>query len=295
MRVTNSMMLRSTLNDLGESLQRLQRSQVELSTGKQIRRPSDDPTGASSAMALRNQLRRAESMERAAGDAEAWLGVADQALTTSLETMSRAKELIVRGGNLGASNAGARSAIASELRSIREELLSTANVSFNGRSVFNGTASGPAYDSSGTYLGNEAAVLRDIAPGTTVQVNVSGTDVFGDGSAPEGDLFAVLDRMATAIDSGDPVAMEIEHDNFEAAATRLNGAVSQIGARASRLESIKARADANVDTLRETLSKLEDVDLAKAMLDVQTRQNSYQASLAAAARSLPPSLVDFMR
>lgn len=294
MRLTNSMLRQSTMVDLRNSLARLQSAQTALSTGKQIRRASDNPIATGSAMSIRNQLRRAEAQERAAGDAKSWLDTADTVLMTSTDLMTRVKELAVRAGNSGALPQGSRDAIAAEVRSIREEVLSIANAEYLDRAIFAGTASGPAYDSAGLYLGNDAAVKREVAPATVVTINMSGEEVFGSQAAPEGDVFAVLDRLATAITAGDSTALETEHANFDAAAKRLNTAVATLGARSSRLETIVERQAAVVERLQTALSEIEDVDLAAAIIDVQTRENAYTASLQAAAKVLPPSLVDFI-
>jgi flagellar hook-associated protein 3 FlgL len=56
-----------------------------------------------------------------------------------------------------------------------------------------------------------------------------------------------------------------------------------------------ARTSADEITLRETLSMIEDVDIAEALITVKTRENAYTAALQAASRVIPPSLLDFMR
>src|SRR5688572_12815553 len=115
MRVTNSMVLRSTLRDLNGSLARLQDTQADLSTGKSIRKVSDDPGRASSAMATRQQIRRSEQQARTLADAQSWLYAADTALVSGLDMMTRLKELAVLAGNQGVATPGSRAAIAAEV------------------------------------------------------------------------------------------------------------------------------------------------------------------------------------
>ncbi len=295
MRVTNTMMTSTTLVDLNRSLERLQRSQSQLASGRRIQVPSDDPAGASSAMLIRNQLRQGEQHQRAQSDAQSWLATADSVIVNGLDLMSRVKELAVRAANSGSNDAISRGALATEIGAIREDLIAMANTQYLGRSLFNGTADGAAYDASGAYQGNDGAVLRDVAPGTTVQVNVTGLDVFGDAGAPEGDLFAVLDRMQAAISAGDMAALATEHSNLDAARERAGAAAASVGSRSARLDGVMARTSADEITLRETLSTIEDVDIAEALIAVKTRENAYTAALQAASRVLPPSLLDYMR
>jgi flagellar hook-associated protein 3 FlgL len=295
MRVTNSMVLRSTLNDLNGSLARLQRDQTELATGRRIRTVSDDPTGASSAMTVRSQLRRAEQYERVADDSQGWLGTADTAIVAGLDLMGRVKELAVRAGNDGTTTPTTRQTLATEVEHLREELRSLANTEYLDRPVFNGTAAGDAYDAAGTYLGNDAKVTRQLGPGTTLDVNLTGPEVFGDPASPQGDVFAVLDRLATAIAAGDRAAVATEHANVDDAMSTMSAAAAQIGSRGARLEGIRDRLSADMVTMRQALSEIEDADLAEAMISVKASENAYTASLQAAAQVLPPSLVDYMR
>lgn len=295
MRVTNSMVLRSTLDDLNGALGRLQRDQTALASGRRIRTVSDDPTGASSAMTMRSQLRRSEQYDRVATDSQGWLGTADTAIVSGLDLMGRIKELAVRAGNDGTATATTRQTMATEVEHLREELRSLANTEYLDRPVFNGTAAGDAYDAAGVYLGNDAAVTRELGPGTTLVVNMTGPEVFGDPSSPEGDVFAVLDRLATAIAAGDTAGIAAEHANVDDAMSAMSAAAAQIGSRGARLESIRDRLSADVVTMRQALSEIEDADLAEALMSVKASENAYTASLQAAAQVLPPSLVDYMR
>lgn len=295
MRVTNSMVMNSALGDLNRSLVRLQDSQTELSSGRTLRVVSDDPTSASSAMTIRNELRRADQRSRSLTDAQAWLGTADATLVSGLDVLAKLKELTVRAGNSGASGGSVQQTLAAEIGQLRDELIGLSNTTYLGRSIFGGTAGGAAYDGNGAYLGNDAAVLRDVAPNTSIEVNLTGPTVFGDQTAPEGDIFAVLDRLASAVASGDPVALAVEHDHLDAAATRWSSGAASIGSRAARLDKVEARNAVAEGGLRETLADLEDADLAEALINVKARENAYTAALQAASRVIPPSLLDYMR
>lgn len=288
MRVTNSMVLRSTLRDLNGSLARLQNTQADLSTGRTIRKVSDDPGRASSAMATRQQIRRAEQQARTLADAQSWLYAADTALVAGLDMMTRLKQLAVLAGNQGIANESSREAIATEIRGIRDELLSLANTRYGDRTIFSGNQPGPAFDATGTYVGDSGAVVRDIAPNTSVTVNMTGDQVFGD-------VFQVLDQLAAAIAAGDTDGIAAQHAALDGAATRLGAAAAEIGARATRVDTVKVRADAELTNLRSLLSELEDTDIAEALVRVKAEENAYTASLMAASRVIPPSLLDYLR
>lgn len=296
MRVTSSMMVNSTLRDLSLNLSRLQETQTKLSTGKELTRASVNPGAAATAMGMRQDLRRTDQRMRSLDDAQGWLSTADNALTSGLTSLARAKELAVRGATTGAmGDPVARNAVGAEIRSVRAELLALANSSYGDRSVFNGSASGPAYDANGAYLGNDAAVVRDVASSTSITVNVTGPTAFGTAGGPVGNVFEVLDRLATAVENGDDAAIALEQTNLAGATSQMGQAVTQVGTRSARLEDIKNRLETDQQTLKTNLSQVEDVDIVDALIRSKAEENSYQATLQVAAKILPATLLDYLR
>lgn len=296
MRLTPTMHMSNTLRDLSDAFNRLATSQTQLTTGKLLAQASDDPNAALRAMNLRTTLSRFDHFDRSVQDAKGWLGTADSALMSASDAMIRAKEIVVRASNSGGlSDPGARQALAAEMRSIRGEMLSVANTSYNGRSVFGGTASGQAYDANGVYLGNAGAVVRDVDQNTSVTINVTGTAAFGDPASAAGDVFAVLDRLASAIAAGDDVALAAGHTQLDAATQTLNNATVEIGARGKQMELREMRNTDERQRVSSLLSQTEDIDLAQVMVEVKARENAYQAALQVAGTVLPRSLVDYLR
>lgn len=295
MRVTSSMALRTTLRDLTRSLDRLQTSQRRLSSGKAHERMSDDPRTATDVMWLRGQIQRHDQMARTTDDTRARLQIADTALLGASDSLVRAKSLVVQASNSGISENGGQ-VIAQEIRLLREELLGAANTTYLGRSLFAGTQAGPAYDAtSGAYLGNDVVEARTVSEQVRVGGNVTGEQAFGVQSSPEGDLFAVMDRLATAIESGDPAAIAIEHAHLDAAHDRVGYALAEVGQRVAQLDQVEAQALMRRHRLNERLAMIEDVDLSQAVIDMKSQETAYQAALSAAAKSMPHSLAQYLR
>jgi flagellar hook-associated protein 3 FlgL len=290
------MQMSSTLRDLSGAYNRLVKSQTQMTTGKVLSQASDDPNVAMRSMNLRATLARFDSFDRSVQDAKGWLGTADSALMSASDTLVRAKEIVVRASNSGGlSDPGARQALATEMRSIRDEMLSVANTSYNGRSVFAGTAAGQAYSAAGVFQGNTGSVVRDVDQNTSVTVNVTGVQAFGDPASASGDVFAVLDRLATAIAAGDDTALAAGHSQLDAATQQLNNATVEIGARGKQMDIREQRNAAERERITSLLSNTEDIDLASVMVDVKARENAYNAALQVAGSVLPKSLVDYLR
>jgi flagellar hook-associated protein 3 FlgL len=296
-RVTASTSSRMMLADLNQARRALTEAQGRISSGKAIERVSDGPADALAALDHRAALARSAQYDRNATDAAGWLNTADSALTGAVDNLNRARELVLLARN-GASDPQARAAASAELRSIRQNLLQAANTSYLGRPIFAGNVAGSeAYDSTGAYVGDAGVVRRPIADGVDLVVNQTGPVVFGTTSATpmDGDLFQMLDAVATAIDAGDVAAMGTGLDRIESASTRIETTQVQLGARARQLEDVVARAASSDIDRRQALSQLEDVDMAEALIRVRGRQFSYEAALGIAGRTMSTSLLDFLR
>src|SRR4029079_16846663 len=121
---------------------------------------------------------------RNASDGAAWLGTVDGTLQTVNSRLQRVRDPVLQGESPANLERTARQALATEVTSLRGELMGLANTSYAGRPVFGGTTSSTkAYDeSSYAYLGNDGQVTRRLDSATTVEVGASGRTVFGDGA-----------------------------------------------------------------------------------------------------------------
>jgi flagellar hook-associated protein 3 FlgL len=296
-RVTQRTIQQGSIANLQASLGRTQRLQEQLSSGRKLSRPSDDPQASQAALRLRSDLRRAEQYGRNANDGLARLGAADDALTSAGTLVRRAHDLLLAatGSSIGAAE---RQATAREIDGLRDTLLSLANTAHLGQPLFGGTAGGTAaFAADGTYLGNSGAaalIERSLAPGVTAQVNVDGLEVFGPDATGPG-LFQALAAASQHLDANDQNALTADLTSVETAQTRLQDGMTKVGALYNRVDTLKDRASQSVQNLTSNLSDVEDIDLAQTIMELQLQQTSYQGALAATARVIQPSLADFLR
>jgi flagellar hook-associated protein 3 FlgL len=298
-RVTQNMITSRSMVNLQGSLARLSRTQEQLSTGRVINRPSDDPVGTTTAMRLRSSLAQAAQHQRNAEDGAGWLQMVDTTLTGSTEILRRAKELGIQGVN-GANGPSAMAALGQEVSRLRDALLSTANTTYLGRPIFGGVSTGTtAYDASGTYVGTPGAgVMRTIATGDRVRVDQDAAAAFGPnnpGSPPTGDVFADLAQLSADLTSGNLAGVRTGLDALDTGLERMTSALADVGTRANRLDrAIQAAKDATL-TQTQSLTEVENVDLAAATVQLKMQEVAYQAALGATSRVIQPSLLDFMR
>lgn len=294
-RVTQSMLSDRSMSGLNSGLKRLAVLQEHLSTGRVLNRPSDNPADAGSAMRLRSSLRSEQQYARNAEDGVAWLRTLDSTLQGAGDAVRRSRELALQGIN-GAIGPEARAALATEIDQIRAGLVSTANTVHLDRPVFGGTtASSVAFTETAgvvTFSGDTNPVNRTVAAGVVVDVSQSGTATFG----VDGDnVFDHLTALSAALRAGDDAGINAGVSALAADETRIVVARADVGSRSVRVEQAAVRAGDAELSLTNSLAEIENADLPRTVVDLKMQEVAYQASLAATARVLQPSLVDFLR
>ncbi len=293
LRLTQNVLVDRSVGRLQLGLSNLARVQERLSTGRQLNRPSDSPTDTTSAMRLRSSLKAVEQHARNAQDGLGRLGLVDQTLFTVSENIGRAREIALQGANTGSLDQNARNALATELDHIRADLLSQANTTYLTRPVFGGvTAGSQAFDATGTFPGVAGAIPRRVGDDVKVDVSVDGRSVFGDGATS---VFAEIEDLATALRSGDHAGVQTGLAELGARVSTVANAHANVGAAYKRIEQAETTLLSRKLDLTGSLSEVENVDLAEATVDVHLQEVAYQAALAATARVIQPSLLDFLR
>jgi flagellar hook-associated protein 3 FlgL len=291
-RVTENSVSGRVLANLQGNLSRLGKLQEQLSSGKAISRPSDSPTGTVSAMQLRQETRRIEQYGRNIDDGIGWLSTIDTALTSSLSQLRRVNDITLQGMSTGSIGPDAREALAVEVENIRASLLAVANTQYLDRPVFGGTtAGGMAYDASGAYQGDAGQVMRTVGDGAKVRVETTGPEVFGTGP---NQLFTILDDIAKNLRTN-PSALGGDQARLKTASTTIQSEVASIGARYNRLSVMQESGEQRLIELTSQRSEMEDIDLPNTIMELQLQQTAYQAALAATAKVIQPSLVEFLR
>lgn len=292
-RITQRSIGQQALAGLQSNLGRLGNVQQQLSSGKMLSKPSDSPTGTVSAMQFRSEIRTNQQWVRNAEDGLGWLGTIDQTLTTSLDAVRRARELTLQGMNSGALSPDAKTAMAIEIESLRDGLISAANTKYLDRPVFGGTTSGStAYSAAGVYVGSPTSTTRTVGADARVQVDQPGPGVFEAGGV---NLFTVLADIATSLRTGNDAALSAGLGSLDSAMKNVQYKLSEVGAKYAQVEQMQRAAENRVLSLSGALSQVEDIDLPKTIVELQMQQMSYEAALGATQRIITPSLADFLR
>jgi flagellar hook-associated protein 3 FlgL len=292
-RVTEGSIHTRVLANLQRNMAKGAQIQDQLSSGKQINRPSDSPTGTVTSMQLRSEARSNERYARNADDGLGWLSTVEASLSSTSALVNRARDLTLQALNGTTSGTQAGEALAVEIDQIRESVIAQANTNYLDRPVFGGTTAGTtAYGPDGGYLGDGGQTKRTVGAGSTVRVDTTGPEAFGSGDTQ---LFTVLKSLSDSIRSGDNTKLTAGLNNLDKASVLVRTAVSEVGSRYNRINQMKSSAEDRALSVASQLSDIEDIDLPKMIMEMQLQQTSYQAALAASAKVIQPSLIDFLR
>jgi flagellar hook-associated protein 3 FlgL len=315
-RITQQMTSQMTINELTQSLDRLDTTQQQLSTGKRINQPSDDPYGASQAITLSGDLSSLTSYSSSVSDGTAWTTAASTSMTNIDNIVQRVRELTVGAAN-GTNSASSLSDSAAEVNQLIASVKQEANTQYSGQYIFGGT--GPATPSTTTpptipppydtttvppndaYSGNSGAVNRTIGPGSTIQVNTDVSQLLGNGQPAagqpaDGKLLDVLRNIAADMSPGGNIANLGTSDltGIDASLTTLGGMQATAGATTNRLELATSRISNLQISDTQALSDTQDANMASTITDYSNEQASYTAALKASANIIQQSLLSFL-
>ncbi len=303
MRITTGMIASTTLRDLQYNESRLSSLQQQLSSGKQITKPSDDPYGTSRALGLSGELAGLQQYQRTVGDGTAWLNTADTALSKVSDVLQRARELLVQ-GSTDSAGPQSRAAIADEIDQLTDSVKQEANVQYAGHYIFSGTATTTAPYTLGTasdaYTGNTGTITREIGPGVQLPINTDISGLLGNGqAAADNKLLDTLRDIASDLRSSTPAAATAlrgtDLQRLDTNMDTLNALRADVGARTNRLSIADSRLQALEENTTGLLSDTVNADVAKTITDYSTQQAAYNAALRAGANIVQASLLDFLR
>lgn len=299
MRVTAQMTARTMIRDLNQDLSQLSALQRKMSSGKEITRPSDDPYGTGLALSLRSEVDGLEQFQKNVDDGTAWLNAADTALGKIGDALHRARELLVQ---VGTDSAGqrARDAAASEVDQLIETIKQEANVQYSGRYIFAGTATDRApYQMQGPdgFGGNTDDVTREIGPRVELAINTNVTQVLGNGQVAGDDrLLDTLRDIADNMRAGRGADLRgVDLQRVDANFDALNQVRADVGARTNRLQIADGRLGSLEENAIDLLSKTEDADTVRTLIQYTTQQAAYNMALRAGSNVVQNSLMDFLR
>lgn len=300
-RITQESLSRTTLSNIKLNYKKMQDTQEKLSSGKQINRPSDDPSGTRKVLGLKTEELQIQQFLSNTALAKEQIQFTSLTLENIQETVSKVKELTIQASN-DTNGPTDRKIIASEIDSLLESVLQNANADNNGRYIFSGTKTfTPAFattrDNNGdissvSYSGNSEEIKYQIGPNSFIQTNLPGGKMFQDNK-----IFSTLISLRDALNAGtfDSSAFTTLRNTLDTASNSLLSEITKFGAKANRLDLTTSSLENSQTALKELVSDTEDADMASLIMDLKQQENILQSSLQTGAKIIQPTLLDFLR
>lgn len=301
MRVSNNNMTYSFLTSLNKTQQRQTQLNEQLSDGKAIHRPSDDPIRVIRSMRFQSNLGQNDQFTQQVKDAQSWMDTTDSAVQNLDSIVIRAKEIVTQA--IGPNPAIGFQAAAEEIDGLINAAVDLGNTKMGNRYVFAGQMDTTQpftrnADGTVTFNGDNNPVSIRIAPGAVSPdndtINLTASSVFG----PSMELFNQLNDIKKQLATGAPDLQDLSNNGLAKLETIENQVVSahtELGARMSNYTMMQNILEGNDAVITSDLSGAEDLDVPRAIIDFKTAESVYRTALSVGSRIMPTSLVDFLR
>lgn len=137
MRVTNGMIMNTTLNSINSNMVSMSKLYAQMTTGKKIQTVSDDPIIAGRAMKLKVTVLEAQQYESNTKEATSWLGATETALTNMTKILDTIRDKCLYAAN-GTLTAEDKSILKTDIEELYEQLKQEVNATYGGRYIFSG-------------------------------------------------------------------------------------------------------------------------------------------------------------
>lgn len=270
----------------------------QLATGQRVILPSDDPAAAAANL---RSLAESANVDRYTQNGDAVLSqaqMADSALSNVVSELNKAVTLGTQGAD-GSITSENRTAIATQVQSVLSEVVAQANTTLNGVSLFAGTSGAAQAFASDTtsptgysYQGNSGVNTAAVGDNLQLEINVPGDQVF---TNPNGDVLGSISQLISALGSGTT-------DDIGTAVTAVRSALNNVSQQRVLYAGVVNQINAQESYLsQETISltsqqqSLTGVDITVAISNLTQAQIAHSTILAAAAKVLPTSLLDYLK
>lgn len=180
-RITNQILINNLIKNLRDNVERVDTLSNQISTGKRISKPSDDPLAASRGIFYRRVIRENDQFKLNVDDASAFLSSTSATLEDVRTALRKARTIALQGSS-DASNMS-NETLATEVANIFNQILNLSNEAHDGKFIFAGdkTKLTPFLNQSGivSFRGDNSKRKAETGIGVSVDSNIAGEVQFG--------------------------------------------------------------------------------------------------------------------
>ena len=281
MKVSTSLFFDRSVDQMVGGQSNLAKTQMRLSSAKNVVNPSDAPNQATAIQRLKSVIGRHESYDKNLQAANNRLIAEETALEATNNVLTRIKELAIQGAN-GTLGPKDRELVAIEIEGLTNDLLALANTQdVNDNYIFSGSrVQVKPYEKNVVgdieYSGDETRNQVQVGEQRFIRFNRTGTDVFG----------RVIRENVDGTQTG---------KGFFQASFNIALATAQVGTEMSVVETQKSVNEETVLQFKTALSKVEDLDYSAAVTEMQKNMLALQATQSSFSQISNLSLFNYIR
>jgi flagellar hook-associated protein 3 FlgL len=281
---------------VAQTQQQINTDEQQIASGQSVNVPSDNPAAAATLIQDAGQTSQADQFQRSIGSVQGEMQNADSALNSVTTALQQAISLGVEGAN-GTNNASDRAALATQVKGIQSQLLSLANLTYQGNYVFAGTANqnapyvlDPSSPSGVAYQGNSGVNEVTLGSHFSLQTNLPGSQLF---SASGTDMFQSIQDLINGLESGTGISTAV---------TEVGNAMNSVdtqsvfyGNALNQLDSQQTYLSTETTQLAQQQNTVGAANLPAVISDLTTSQTALQATLEAIGQTAQTNLFQYLK
>jgi flagellar hook-associated protein 3 FlgL len=296
-RISEMYRFQATQNRINMNRAHADEVQETATSGRKLRKVSDDPVSAVRALRNRSKLDNIQEYKKTIDFASGYLQKTEDALRGITEALIRGKELCIQQAS-GTWDEKTREIVASEVKQIGDQIVELGNSTYGDKFVFGGFRSTtPPVDSEGHFLGDDGVIYVQITDDFFRPINISGRDLFEIESTEEGKqlpLVQVFRKLEYALRNDDLNDIHGLMGKLDASIEKVVSLTSSLGARRSNLDNLTSMNEREEEQTYLENNRIESADFVESAMNLKTAETSLNYTLNSSAKLLSPSLLQFL-
>jgi len=292
MRITQTMLVRNTLQRVNQNKTILNDLSRSLATGKRVIESSDDPVSFSKVARFKTAIKQSEQFIRNINDANGWVDVTASALDQIVSLIADAKDVALKGAD-GLTSPEMRVSLAQTIDGKIDEMITIANSKHAGKNLFGGTETkrNDLFSINGdivSYYGNDEDISRRISENLNISINTTGQQLI------DTNIFQAFVDLRNALNNDDIPAIQNSIDVLAVIEENVLTLSTTTGSVMNNLSLAENRLEFAMMELKMLVSRNEDADIAETIVRYDSEELAYRAAMESASRMLNLNILNYL-
>lgn len=294
MRITQKIIFSDFMSDVNKNRSKMAEIQSDLSSGREVRVPSQGPVDFQSSRIIEADVKKTEQYQSNIQSGQRQGRLAQESLDSVVDNLVNLKELMVRGAS-NTSGDSSRENLADKVSGLRESIVKSLNRTYGDRYLFAGTNSDTkAFDlTAGTVTNNSNNKAPKIVAGNGVEIDLSVTgqeiaDVDGN------DMFNMIDDMEQALRDNNTADINNLISASDDMVEHVTDLASGLGDNLNRMEFMYEEYESTKITQKSNISDMVDTNYAEAFSNLQRNQVAYESAMAVHSKMFENTLLNYL-